>query len=131
MTDKQLQKQETVKPAEIEKSRHWLACVPAVDIRETDDAFVLDVNLPGIRPEDVSIEYRDDILSLSAERTCNEDSGKRLVSEFDSCGYERRFTISAPVNEDAITADYRQGVLHLVLPKAESVKPRKIEISAE
>jgi HSP20 family protein len=131
MSDKELQKQEAAIPAEVERTRQWPTYVPAVDITETEDAFTLDVDLPGVRSEDVSIEFKDGVLSLSAERTCDEDTGERLIDEFESCGYERSFTISTPVNEEAITADYRQGILHLVLPKAESVKPRKIAITTE
>lgn len=131
MADQELQKQEAASPAEVERTRQWPTYVPAVDIIETADAFMLDVDLPGVHSEDVSIEFKDGVLTLSADRTCDEETGERLVNEFESCGYERSFTISTPVNEDAITADYRQGVLHLVLPKAESVKPRKIAISTE
>jgi HSP20 family protein len=131
MTDKELQKQKAETPAEVKKTREWPTYLPAVDIVETQDAFTLDIDLPGVTPEDISIEFDEGVLSLSAERTCAGESGECLLSEFESCSYERNFTVSTPVKSDEIAADYRHGVLHLVLPKAESAKPRKIAITTE
>jgi HSP20 family protein len=110
--------------------RSTQAWVPAVDVWETEDALVYAFDLPGLTKDDISIELEDGALTVSAERKReHEVQNDRLYR------YERRFgafarTISLPqgVGEDAISADYRDGVLEVRVGKPEQTKPRRIEI---
>lgn len=106
------------------------AWVPAVDVWETEQAIVYSFDLPGVRREDVSLEFDDGALTVTAER-------KRTTEVNDDrfLRYERRYgtlsrTIALPqgVGEDAISADLADGVLDVQVRKPEEVKPRRIQI---
>jgi HSP20 family protein len=104
--------------------------VPAVDVWETDDALVYAFDLPGLTRDAISIEFEDGALTVSAERKREHELSNDRFFRF-----ERRFgtfsrTISLPqgVGEDAITADYHDGVLEISVAKPEQTKPRRIEI---
>jgi HSP20 family protein len=109
--------------------RSWL---PAVDVWETENELVYAFDLPGIREDKISVEYDDGALTVSGERERAEEvSGDRFYR------YERRFgsfsrTVGLPqgVGEDGITADYRNGVLEIHVPKPEVPKPRRIQIGS-
>ena len=108
-------------------SRSW---VPSVDVWETDNDVVYAFDLPGIPEEKVSVEVADGALTVTGERErTHETKGDRFYR------YERRFgsfarSIGLPqgVKEDAIKADYRNGVLEIRVPKPEQAKPRRIQI---
>lgn len=104
--------------------------VPAVDVWETEDSLVYAFDLPGLTKDEISIELEDGALTVSAQRKREHE-----VSEDRYFRYERRFgtfarTIALPqgVGEDAINADYRDGVLEVRVGKPEQAKPRRIEI---
>ena len=109
--------------------RTWM---PAVDVWETDDELVYAFDLPGIPEDKISLEYDDGALTVSGERErTQETEGDRFYR------YERRFgsfarTVGLPqgVTEDAIKADYRNGVLEIHVAKPESPKPRRIQIGS-
>jgi HSP20 family protein len=110
-------------------SRSW---VPSVDVWETDEDVVYAFDLPGIPEDKISVEVEDGALTVTGERErSHEVEGDRFYR------YERRFgsfarTIGLPqgVAEDAIKADYRDGVLEIRVPKPEQPKPRRIQIGA-
>jgi HSP20 family protein len=105
----------------------WL---PAVDVWETENELVLAFDLPGIPEEQVTVEFEDNVLTVSGQRERKtEHSGDRFYR------FERRFgtfsrsvTLPAGVNEEQIKADYRDGVLEIRVPKPEEQKPKKIQI---
>jgi HSP20 family protein len=104
--------------------------VPAVDVWETEDELVYAFDLPGIPEDKISVEFQDDALTVTAER---EREQKAEQDRFYR--YERRYgtftrTIGLPqgVEEDAISAEYRHGVLEVHVRKPEEPKPRRIEI---
>jgi HSP20 family protein len=107
--------------------RSW---VPALDVWETDDAYVYAFDLPGIAEDKISIEFEDGVLTVSAERERTEQTeGDKFYR------YERRFgsfqrTLGLPqgVKDGDIAASYENGVLELRVAKPEEVKPRKIQI---
>jgi HSP20 family protein len=110
-----------------ETGRSW---VPALDVWETENEVVYALDLPGIPEQDISLEFEDGALTISAER-----ERKNEVSEEKLYRYERRFgsysrTIGLPqgVTEDQIKADYNDGVLEIHVTKPEQPKPRRIEI---
>ena len=95
------------------------------DIRETDAAYILDAELPGFSKEDIRVEIKENILTLSAERKAEkeEKDGDRYLRRERSFGsYQRSFDIRG-IESDAITAAYRDGLLTLTLPKKEIKKP--------
>ena len=105
----------------------WL---PAVDAWETENELVLAFDLPGIPEDKISVELDDNVLTVSGERErAQEQSGDRFYR------YERRFgtftrsvTLPQGVNEEAVKADYRDGVLEVHVPKPEEQKPRRIQV---
>jgi HSP20 family protein len=107
----------------------WL---PAVDVWETEGELVLSFDLPGIPEEEIAVEIDDGVLTVSGKRErTSEHSGERFYR------YERRFgtfsrSVSLPqgVQEDAIKAEYRDGVLEIRVPKPEEQKPRRIPIAS-
>jgi len=106
------------------------AWTPAVDVWEKDDELVYAFDLPGIPEDKISVELDDNALTVSAERERTEE-----VSEDRFYRYERRFgsfsrTIGLPqgTTEDAISADYENGVLEIHVRKPEQPKPRRIQV---
>ncbi len=105
---------------------------PRVDIHEDKDAVRLDADLPGMDPASVEISVEDDVLTLKGERKIErkvEANGGFHRTERLFGSFERRFTLPQTVNREKIDASYKDGVLHLTLPKREEVKPRKIQVA--
>lgn len=109
--------------------------LPAVNIRETEDAYEVEMAAPGMKKEDFKIELDRNILTISSEKTEEqEENGKEKYSrrEFSYQAFQRSFSLPKEVvDEDKIEAHYKDGVLHLTIPKKEEAKqrpPRKIEI---
>jgi len=104
---------------------------PYANLAETESGYELTLDLPGIDASEVSVELNDGQLIVSGERKVEtEEDGKTYHRVERRYGKFRRvLAIPAPVNEDAITADYKDGVLTVLLPKTEKVKPKKIEIN--
>lgn len=105
----------------------WL---PAVDVWETDSELVLSFDLPGVEEDRVSVELEDNVLTVSGERERAEraesDRFYRFERRFGQ--FTRSVTLPQGVNEDAIKADYKAGVLEVRVPKPEEQKPRRIPI---
>ena len=104
--------------------------VPAMDLIEADDHFVLRADLPGLSEEDVSIEVQDNALTISGERKYQrEDKDRGWVRVERSFGsFSRSLTLPDGVNPDGIRASFDRGVLEVHIPKPEERKPRRIEI---
>ncbi|WP_456428861.1 Hsp20/alpha crystallin family protein [Nitratifractor sp.] len=106
--------------------------VPAVNTRETDDAYYIEVDLPGVKKEDINIDVKDNVLTISGERKIEEerkeDDFYRVESVYGT--FERSFTLPEDVDVDKIEAEAKDGVLTVKIPKAQSVEktPKKIEI---
>lgn len=112
-----------------ERAQHQPKFTPFANLAETEKGYELTLDLPGINAEEVSVELNDDQLVVTGERKSEVEDGKTYHRVERRCGKFRRvLTIPAPVNEDAITADYKDGVLTVSLPKSEKVKPKKIAI---
>jgi HSP20 family protein len=106
------------------------AWAPAVDVWETEDELVYAFDLPGVARDSIGVEFEDGALTVSAERTASSE-----VSEERFYRFERRFgsfsrTIALPqgTSDEAISADYKDGVLEVRVRKPEQKKPRRIEI---
>jgi HSP20 family protein len=101
-----------------------------LDLRETDDGYVVETTIPGAKLEDVEISVLGDTLRISAEvRDTSEQSGEKwLIRERRFGRFERALTLPMQVKADAATADFRDGVLTISLPKAEVARPRSIQV---
>jgi HSP20 family protein len=104
---------------------------PAVDVAETQDGIVLRAELPGMRQEDIDIELTGDTLTLRGERKFeNREQRENFVRVERSYGrFQRSFTLGVPVQHDQVRANYRDGVLEIVLPKSEATRPRKVQVT--
>ena len=132
MTDKQMQvPQRQEVQQEGEPTRQERQFVPAVDIYETADAVTVLAEMPGVDREGVDINLEEGVLTIRGSRSAEPGPEENmLLMEYESGSYVRRFTVSEPINQEAIEASMQNGILTLVLPKVEPVKPRKIEVKA-
>jgi HSP20 family protein len=110
--------------------------IPAVNIKETNDAFDVEVAAPGMKKDDFKVELDGNMLTISSEKTdeANEKEGERYSRrEFSYQSFQRTFQLPKDVvDSDKIEARYENGLLHLVIPKKEEAKqrpPRMIQIS--
>ncbi len=106
---------------------------PAVDIKEEADKFLIQADIPGVKPDEIEISMEDGVLTISGERKTEaetkNDNYKRVERTFGS--FYRRFSLPDTANADAISAVSKQGVLGITIPKREAVQPRKISVVAE
>ena len=110
-----------------------MANVPAVNISENDDAFVLEVAAPGMKRENFSLNVEENRLIIEGrveeEKETNEKNYNRR--EFNFSSFQRTFTLPKSVDQENIKASYNDGILHIELPKKEEAKPKapkKIDI---
>ena len=109
---------------------------PAVNIRENEDSFVVELAAPGLNKEDFNVELDNDVLSISTEKEVNnevkDENGKYTRKEFGYTSFKRSFSLPETIKGDAIEATYTNGILMITLPKKEEAKiqpKRLIEIS--
>ncbi len=103
---------------------------PRVDLQDTETAYLLELDVPGMSKDNININFHEGVLSISGERK-NEiaDNGNDYVRVERRFGhFYRSFTLPKQVEENDITASYQDGVLTIAVPKSEEVKPRKIEV---
>jgi HSP20 family protein len=101
--------------------------MPAVNIREDENQFEVEVAAPGLNKEDFKIEIENDVLSLSSEKETSEEGEEQNYKrrEFRYTSFKRTFTLPENVvDSEKIAASYKNGVLHVTLPKREEVKPK-------
>ncbi len=121
------EKQEVTGPAE--QTTPGLVFTPAVDIFETEKEITLLADMPGVKADDLTIDLRDNTLTLSAEVAPVDDSdGESLLMEYETGRYYRQFTLGELINQDNIDAKLNDGVLRLTLPKVEKATPKKIAV---
>jgi len=104
---------------------------PAVDIFETDTAITLLADIPGVKAQDLDVDLRDDVLTLSGEVSPLEAADEADVArEYVTGKYFRQFNLSEAIDQAKIEAGLKDGVLRLTLPKVEKATPRKIVVTA-
>ena len=114
-----------------ERTRPGSVYTPDVDIFESDKEITLLADMPGVTTDNLSIDLRDDVLTLSGEAESDDESTEEpIVIEYGVGKYYRQFTLSEVIDQSKITAELKNGVLRLVLPKVEKATPRKITVSA-
>lgn len=110
--------------------------LPAVNVKENDNEFMIDVAAPGLSKKDFKVNYDNGRLTISSEKKEEKeekDGGRITRREFNYQSFQRSFTVPEEVvNADKISAKYTDGILHITLPKREEVKPKpakEIQIS--
>lgn len=106
----------------------WLHWHPAADIEETDDAYILRMDLPGVNKKDVSVTIQNNVLSVRGERKRDEADKTYHVTERFTGNFYRSFVLPSTVDENSIVAEYKDGVLTATIRKKEEAKPKAIEI---
>jgi HSP20 family protein len=117
-------------PARLEDENFFANWNPAIDIQETDSEFVLKADLPDVKKEDVKVEFEDGVLSVQGERKQEkEEKGKRFQKVERAYGkFFRRFVLPTDVDVEHTKAEFKDGVLHVHLPKTVAAKPKAIEV---
>lgn len=120
-------KQEVSSPAE--QTRPGVVFTPSVDIFETERDLTLLADLPGVKAENLTIDLRENTLTLTGEVAPLETGNEQdILTEYETGKYYRQFSLSNVIDQSKINAKLTDGVLRLTLPKVEEAKPRKIEV---
>jgi len=108
----------------------WL---PAIDIREEEDKFLISADLPGVDPKNISISLENNVLTLKGKREeeHEEKKGSFYRMERMQGQFYRQFTLSTAVDNKHISAKSKQGVLEVIIPKIEKTEVKKIEVKVE
>ena len=104
------------------------AWIPATEIDRSDEGWKVRVALPGIDPQDVTIDLEGNRLTIAGERAQPAAEGPGRASEFRYGRFERVFTLPADIDAERVTAGAAHGVLELTLPLAETARPRRIAV---
>ena len=101
-----------------------------LDVSENDDAFIVTASVPGMKPDDLDITISDNVLTIKGEYKADEtiEEERYHIRERRYGSFGRSITLPVTVNADEVSANYEDGVLTLTVPKAEEVKPRRIEV---
>ena len=116
-----------LRPAEEVADRPWM---PPVNIRETQESYRLEAEIPGLTKDDIQITLENNVLRLAGERKLDEatkNSYQRIERAYGS--FSRSFVLPSQVNTEKVEASFQDGVLTITVPKAEQAKPRKININ--
>lgn len=118
-------------PSETEEDGNVVSWTPRLDVVETNDAFEVEMDIPGVEKDDITINVQDGILSISGERSSREvnEEDNMVRVERHAGRFYRSFSLPTKINDSKIEATHKNGVLHVKLPKVEESKPRKIKIS--
>jgi HSP20 family protein len=108
----------------------WSALAVPVDVEETDDAYIVDVDLPNVNPEDVNIEMRGEELRISGQFQDRDRSGVMRRQNRPTGDFEYTVDLPGDIDPDRVEATYDNGVLMVSVGKARDAQPRRIEISA-
>lgn len=110
------------------------ATSPPIDIRETDDAFVIEAEMPGIKPEDAEVTLDGRTLVVrgrsSEEKETNDKNGRYLLRERQSATYVRAITLPSEVDPNQVSCEFDNGELKVTVPKAAQTRSRRIPISS-
>lgn len=111
----------------------WKTRTPAVDVRETDDGYTVEADLPGMSESDIEVKVENDLLTIASARTDEKEETRNgyLLRERSSRSFKRSFALPKDVDRAKIDASYRNGVLRLQLHKLPESKPRTIEVKGE
>jgi|SRR5690242_877307 len=104
---------------------------PAVDVKEEPDKFVLQADLPGVKPEEIDVNMEDGVLTIRGEKKTDAENDKEGYKRIERThgSFYRRFSLPDTANPEAISAKSNLGVLEIVIPKREAVQPKRINVT--
>ena len=104
---------------------------PVVDIYETENGMILKAELPGIRKENVSIEVKDNILTIKGERVSDQDVGEEKYYRRERCfgSFFRSFTLPDAIDPENIKAKFKDGILEIEIPRPEAETPKQVKVN--
>ena len=116
--------------SDLDEARNWKLSLP-VDIKELDDGYQFKFDIPGMSKEDIHIELKDSVLSVSGERKSEQESDKNGYHHVErSYGkFQRSFQLPSGADMEKVKAQYESGVLDIFIGKAKELKARKVELS--
>jgi HSP20 family protein len=115
----------------LERTRPARIYTPEVDIVELPESLVVYADMPGTTAEQINVDFENSRLTLHAHIEERQPAGLRYLLREYGCGdYQRTFEVGERIDTARISAAYKNGVLKLTLPKAESVKPKKVTVKA-
>ena len=129
---KELQAKDKVEAsAPAEQTKPGPVFTPNVDIFETNKEIIMLAEIPGVKAADLSIDLRDDILTLTGEvKPLNRPEEQDILIEYQVGRYYRQFTLAEVIDQSKIDAELNNGILRRTLPKAEKAMPRQIAVKA-
>jgi HSP20 family protein len=107
-------------------SNRW---TPALDVYQDKDQFTVVAELPGLKKEDIELSLHDGVITISGERKQEKKGEEGYKNERFFGRFQRSVTLPSSVDGDKVRATYQDGILKVVLPKAEEAKPKQIEVS--
>jgi len=108
----------------------WEARIPAVDVREEKDRYVLEAELPGLTEKDIEVKVEDNLLTISSKKDEKREEKRNgyLIRERRSSAFQRSFVLPTDVDKENITAQFKNGILTLDMKKLASAKPKSIPV---
>ncbi len=136
MTEREAKALQAKEKAELtgpmEQTRSGVVFTPDVDIFETDKDITLLADMPGVRADDLTIDLRENVLTLDGAVNAPEAKDEiDVFKEYRTGKYYRQFNLSEIIDQAKIHAELKDGVLRLMLPKVEAAKPRQITVRSE
>jgi len=106
--------------------------IPAVDVRETEGDYLMEVELPGLSEKDVEVKLDNNLLTISSAKDEKKEEKKNgyILRERRASRFSRSFVLPETVDREKINAEFKSGVLHLRFPKLPAAKPKTIEVKA-
>jgi len=107
--------------------------LPAIDVKETDDAITVDAEMPGLKQEEIKVDVNEGVLTISAERKQEKDEKAKNVHRTERYygQMERRLALPAGVDEAKVEALYKDGVLRVTIPKKASAKAKAVTVKVK
>ena len=110
----------------------WNTRTPAVDVREQEDEYLMEAELPGLAEKDIELNVEDNILTLSSKKEESKEEKKNgyLIRERHNYEFARTFVLPKDVDREKIKAEFKNGVLVVSIQKKPEAKPRKIDVKS-
>lgn len=104
---------------------------PDVDLHEEENQYILKADIPGISKENLEVSFLDNVLTIRGERKEEKEAKEKNCYRFErwSGAFERSFEFASEIDTAKVKASFKDGVLELVIPKAESAKPKQVKVS--
>jgi HSP20 family protein len=111
----------------------WNARTPAVDVKEQEDGYLMEAELPGLTENDLELNVEDNILTLSSKKEESKDEKQNgyLIRERRNHEFVRTFVLPKDVDREKIKAEFKNGLLVVNIPKKPEAKPRKIDVKSD